>query len=346
MRKKDLLLALMCGSLCIEAALSSAAETGRRPLKVMMIGNSFSESVMRETPKLAAASGFVLDIAQAGIGGCPLDKHWANVVKAEDPSFKPYSFHYSYGSLRDQSQASVAKLGAKTNIPQALAAEKWDIVTIQQASGKSPFYKTYQPYADNLIAKIRELAPQAEIVIQETWSYSPYDKRLENWKMDPKGMHAALKDAYSQLAKKRNLRVIPTGDAAQLFRERLPVVYGRLLTPEEISALVKPATVDFQGDVVGRSVWEKGRKGQKTDANGFRLRMDRNHFNPRGHYLQACVWTAFLFKVDPTTFTYRPEGLPESDAKLMRECARDAIAGWKTACVLTETKDNTKGTHE
>ena len=302
---------------------------GKKPLRVLMIGNSFSESVMRETPKLAAASGFVLDIAQAGIGGCPLDKHWTNVVKSTDAEFKPYGFHYSYGSLKDQSQAPIAKLGKRTNIPQALAAEKWDVVTIQQASGKSPFYETYQPYADNLIAKIRELAPQAEVVIQETWSYSPYDGRLANWKLDPKGMHTALKGAYSQLAKKHNLRVIPTGDAVQLFRERLPVDYGTLLTKTEIAALKQPETIDFHGDVAGSSAWKKGRKGKQKDWDEIKLRTDFPHFNSRGHYLQACVWTAFLFKADPTAFTYRPDGLPESDAKLMRECARDAIAGWK-----------------
>ena len=321
-------LSLMVGaSLLAMAAVADPKDAAeRKSLKVLMIGNSFSESVMRETPKLAAASGFVLDIAQAGIGGCPLDKHWKNVEKSTDAEFKPYGFHYSYGSLKDQSQAPIAKLGRRTNIPQALVAEKWDVVTIQQASGKSAFYDTYQPYADNLIAKIRELAPQSEIVIQETWSYSPYDGRLATWKLDPKGMHAALKDAYSQLAKKHGLRVIPTGDAAQLFRERLPVDYGTPLTKREIAALKEPATIDFHGDVAGASSWKKGRKGKNKDWEEVKLRVDGAHFNPRGHYLQACVWTAFLFKADPTTFTYRPAGLPEADAKLMRECARDALS--------------------
>ena len=324
-------LSLVVGSslLAMATVADSKNAAEKKPIKVLMIGNSFTASVMRETPKLAAASGFVLDIAQAGIGGCPLDKHWANVEKSADADFKPYGFRYSYGSLKDQSQAPIAKLGKRTNIPQALAAEKWDIVTIQQASGKSAFPDTYQPYADNLIAKIRELAPQAEIVIQETWSYSPYDGRLAKWKMDPKGMHAALKSAYSQLARKHGLRVIPTGDAAQLFRERLPVEYGALLTKKEIAALKQPELIDFHGDVAGSCHWGQGRKGKQRDWQEIKLRCDFPHFNPRGHYLQACVWTAFLFKADPTTFTYCPKGLPEADAKLMRECARDAIAGWK-----------------
>ena len=32
-----------------------------------------------------------------------------------------------------------------------------------------------------MIAKIHELAPQAKILVQETWSYTPWDKRLKKW---------------------------------------------------------------------------------------------------------------------------------------------------------------------
>mgnify|MGYP003319731402 CR=1 FL=1 len=310
-------------ALAAAMSFSSDAPKAEKPLKVLMIGNSFTASVMRETPKLAAASGLKLDIVQCGIGGCPFDKHWGNVEKAGKKDFKPYGVSWSYASDPKKT------LPRRANVTEMLVADKWDVVTVQQASGKSAFYDTYQPYADNLIAKIRELAPQAEIVIQETWSYSPYDGRLANWKMTPAQMHAALRKAYRQLADKHSLRVIPTGDAAQLFRDRLPVKYDKVLTRAEIAALKQPEVIDFHGDVAGASHWGKGRKGKQKDADQVKLRLDSAHFNPRGHYLQACVWTAALFKVDPTTFTYRPEGLPEADAKLMRECARDAIANWK-----------------
>ena len=313
-----------CAALCAAVALSAGAdEAAKHPdktsLKVLMIGNSFTESVMRETPNLAKAAGLRLDIVQCYIGGCPLDKHWANVEKAGDKSFKPYRISASFASDPKR------KFPRTANVTEMLVAEKWDIVTIQQASGKSIFYETYQPYANDLIAKIRELAPQAEIVVQETWSYSPYDTRLKKWKMTPKTMYEALKKAYAQLAEKHRLRTIPTGDAVQLFRERLPVDYGTLLTHAEIKALKEPATIDFHGDVVGSSAWKQGRKGSGKGLEEVKLRTDFPHLNERGHYLQACVWVGFLFGVDPTTFTYRPESLPEADAKLMRECARDAL---------------------
>lgn len=292
-----------------QAAAERRGKVLDRPLKVLMIGNSFSESVMRETPKLAKSAGLGLDIVQCGIGGCPLDKHWANVEKSGNAEFKPYTVMESLASFSGPGR----KFPAKANVADMLAADRWDVVSIQQASGKSAFFDTYEPFAGKLIAKIRELAPQAEIVVQETWSYAPYDSRLAHWKMSPKDMYESLRKAYAQLASKYGLRTIPTGDAVQLFRSRLPVDYGKLLTGDEIAALKKPSTIDFHGDVVGASWWRDS------------LKNDFPHLNSRGHYLQACVWVGFLFGVDPATLAYRPDRLPPDDARLMRECARDAL---------------------
>ena len=322
--KKRFVIAMTLATAMI-AAVSAAQPAGakdgekKRAIKVLMIGNSFTASVMRETPALAKAEGLALDIVQCGIGGCPLDKHWANVEKAGKKDFKPYSISASISSDPER------KFPHQANVTDMLVAEKWDIVTIQQASGKSAFYDTYEPYAGNLIAKIRELAPQAEIVIQETWSYAPYERRLATWKMNPAQMHASLQKAYAQLAAKYGLRTIPTGDAVQLFRERRPVEYGTLLTRAEIAALKKPETIDLHGDVTGSATWRQGRKGRQKDWEEVKLRPDFAHLNARGNYLQACVWLGFLFKVDPVAFSYRPEFLSEADAKLMRECARDAL---------------------
>ena len=310
----------------VALAAVCALSVHAKSLKVLMIGNSFSVCVLREMPAVAADAGDTLDLASVQIGGCPLDRHWANVEKASDPDFKPYALSWNYASVKDQSAAPVARLGRKTNIPQALAADRWDVVTIQQASGKSAFPETYEPFAGKLIAKIRELAPQAEIVIQQTWSYSPYDGRLAQWKMTPAEMHVALRKAYAQLAARYGLRVIPTGDAVQMYRAYLPVDYGPPLTRKQIAALAEPALVDFHGDVTGSSHWGKGRKGSK-DADERRLRLDGAHLNSEGNYLQALVWQAALFGTDVTKLAYRPAAVGEERAALMRRCAMAAVRG-------------------
>jgi len=316
--------------LAATAALFVSAVQAKQ-LKVLMIGNSFSICVLKEMPACAASVGETLDLASLYIGGCPLNRHWGNVEKAGDPKFKPYVFSYSYASVKDPKDAPVAKLGKKANIPQALVADKWDVVTIQQASPMSPFPETYQPYADNLIAKIRELAPQAEIVLQETWSYTPYATEiLKKWNMTPETMHAAIKNAYGILAAKHKLRTIPTGDAVQLYRQKLPVNYGKLLTQAEIAAIQKPGLVDLHDDPVGNSSWKKVRKGQK-DADEVKLRLDVKHLNQKGNYLQACTWLAALFGTDVTKLVYVPTGLDPERAKLMRACAAEAVAAEITA---------------
>ncbi|MGN0853186.1 MAG: DUF4886 domain-containing protein [Kiritimatiellia bacterium] len=310
--------------------LSMACLAGEaKALKVLMIGNSFTCSVMRQTPAIAKALGCELDLANLSIGGCPLSRHWANVEKAADGEFRPYAVQLSWTSC-DAKEAPIRNVmkGGHANIPQALSADKWDVVTIQQASGQSAFYKTFQPYADNLIAKIRELAPQAEIRIQETWSYCPYDGRLGVWRMTPDTMYEALHESYRTLAKKHGLKIIPTATAVQEFRRRLPVRYAKVLTKKELAALKEPAVPEFYGDVCGKAFWGKGRKGQK-DADEIRLHVDPSHFNPEGEYLQGCVWVEALFGKDVNACTYTMKGLSDARAKLMRACAHDVVSARK-----------------
>ena len=136
-----------------------------------------------------------------------------------------------------------------------------------------------------------------------------------------------LKRVYAEIGRLyyEQAKDSPEGFFVPLFEQAGRLAEGVRARQREIDALKEPATIDFHGDVAGASSWKKGRPGKEKDADAVKLRLDPSHFNPRGHYLQACVWAGFLFGVDPTTFTYCPEGLPAADAKLMRECARDAL---------------------
>ena len=108
------------------------------------------------------------------------------------------------------------------------------------------------------------------------------------------------------------------------------IIYTILLLREQIDENLKnvPRVLAIYKEVEDYYYGDETCEGLK-DWDELKLRLDAPHFNPRGHYLQACVWTAALFGVDPTTLSYRPDFLPDSDAKLMRACARDAIADWK-----------------
>ena len=291
----------LLGALVAIALLTSGCSTEKpeeeRGTKVLMIGNSFSICLLQHLPQVAADRGVELDLASLYIGGCSLKRHWENVEKDGDEAFKPYKFgrnrfgKYTQGTI---------------NVCDALRLAKWDIVTIQQASHESWKPESYHPYGDRLIAKIRELAPQAKIVVQETWSYTPWDPRLAKWGVDQNVMYAKLHEAYGDFAKEKGLSVIPFGTAVQEWRKRLPVKY---------------AENSFGGDVVGGGRQEE-RDHFKRGADGKWVpNCDVFHLGRKGEYFQALVWAKALFGVDLTDLKYRPDFVSESDAKLMREIA-------------------------
>ena len=216
-RREFILCAVAFGSRLAAAGMCGSAAPGEvqpeRPLKVLMIGNSFSICNLRQMPQVAASMGLRLDLASLYIGGCSLERHWGNVIAATNASFRPYRFDRT-----TEGRKVVVK--GKANIPDALVLDKWDIVTIQQASHFSWRPETYHPFGDRLVAKIRELAPQAKIVVQETWSYPPWDRRLRKFGFDQAEMYARLNGAYAAFAAKHGLDVIPVGTAAEFVPNR------------------------------------------------------------------------------------------------------------------------------
>ena len=285
------------------AALSGCASTDSKEpsaLKVLMIGNSYSISCLAHLPQVAVDRGEDLDLASLYIGGCNLKRHWENAQKDGKEGFAPYRFDRVVCGKRTVD-------GAKRNVCEVLRMAKWDIVTVQQSSHDSWKPETYQPYGDKLIAKIRELAPQAKILVQETWSYTPWDKRMKNWGLDQNSMYRKAHKAYSDFAGKYGLSLIPMGTAVQEWRRRLPVKYTEN---------------SFGGDVVGGGKQEE-RDHFKRNADGKWVpNCDVFHLGRKGEYLQALVWAKALFPdIDLMELEYCPSYVSESDARLMKQIA-------------------------
>ncbi len=206
---KKIVLLLGLAAMC--AMASEKCE--EKPLGILMIGNSFSISNMKEMPNVAASIGEKLDIASLYIGGCSLERHWNNVVASTNAAFRPYRYDRTINGKK-------VVVNGKANIPDALVAHNWDVVTIQQCSHLSWRPETYHPFGDLLVAKIRELAPDAKIVVQETWSYPPWDRRLEKFGFDHAEMYSRLHKAYAEFAGKYGFEVIPVGTAAEIVPDR------------------------------------------------------------------------------------------------------------------------------
>ena len=104
-------------------------------IKVLAIGNSFSQDATRYLHDIAAADGLELKVVNLYIGGCSLNTHINNAVK-DLPL-------YTY-------ELNGKDTGKMISIKDALLADKWDVVTLQQVSHESICYETFQPYLSRL----------------------------------------------------------------------------------------------------------------------------------------------------------------------------------------------------
>ena len=276
----------------------------RSDLKVLMIGNSFSISVLREMPSVAASMGCRLDLASMYIGGCSLERHWNNLVASTNVDFKPYGYERNV-------RGKTLFRDVPANLLAVLKSDRWDVVTLQQASHFSWRPETFEPFLSNLIGEIKKLQPGAKICFQETWSYTPWDVRLAKWGITPDEMFAKIHAACGEHARAHGLEVIPTGTAIDLYRKALPVVY------RENSFGGDPCGGRWGGEFVKDEPTGKWKPGKGLDV--FHLGYD-------GEYLQALVWTAAMFGVDVTRCDYVPKYVATAErADKMRQCAQKAV---------------------
>ncbi len=271
-------------------------------MKVLTIGNSFTWSLRRYFPALCAFERKPLTIDFANFGGCELARHWS-YIKAEKAD--PLCRIYPGGRLCD-----------------ILGRESWDVVTIQQASHDSWREETYEPYAGNIISYVREFAPQAEIMVQQTWAYRADSGLFAKWGITQQEMHDKLTANYRALAGRYGLRVIPTGLAVAISRAAEPVPF-RGYDPVLRETLRWPDLPPQSGDVVGTMKWVKD-----ASSGEMTLQSDFIHLNIRGEYMQSCLWYAVLFGKKTSDIAFVPEDIGNSDAAFLREAAGRAMAEW------------------
>ena len=296
-----------------------ALHVGAKELKVLSIGNSFSFSVTRTLPAITASvPGCRLILTAAGIGGCSLERHWSEWEKAEqNPKYAPYGIRFI-----DSAKSSNVK-SSRGNVNKLVKTEKYDIIIIQQNSANSWKYATYQPFADKLIAVLKKYQPQAEIIIQQTWSYRSDSVRLRRWKLNSSSMYEQLASAYAQLAKAHGFRMIPAGYAVQIFRAKTPVKF-QAPDMKALAALKNKNAHGFDGEVVGYCKWMPNRK-----TKNFYLACDTSHLNPHGEYMQGAVWFSILFDRPATEIKYVLPGMKPEQAKFLLECANEAVSTFK-----------------
>ncbi len=300
----------------------SAAE--RQSLKLLAIGNSFSEDATAFLPAIADAANKDLTLARASIGGCSLERHARHLAEAQAGDENGRAYH-NFVDPKTGEKRSVTLI-------EALEADAWDIVTLQQVSHLSFRPETFHPYVDQLIAAIRQHAPTAEIVIHEIWAYRE-DHALfqKNDGFTPQKMYSGVRDTYRALASDTGLRLIPVGDAFHLARQTPRWTY----TPDPNFDFNHPPANQVPNQRTSLNVgwrWTKNKEGQTE------FRTDSIHANTAGRYLGACVWYLTLFESHTLPTDYTPEGLADDDAADLRPHALAAVQTERTRVSIAPAK--------
>lgn len=177
-------------------------------MRVLSIGNSFSQDAHRWLPALAAAAGTQLRAVNLYVGGCSLEQHWENTWK--DAAAYDYEIN--------------GENTGKSAVLAALRAENWDVITLQQVSHLAGKYESYMPYLPRLAALCRQLCPEAKLYLQQTWAYETDSEHpgFAGYHRDQREMHRAVRAACRKAAGVVEAAVIPTGDVIQHLRETLP----------------------------------------------------------------------------------------------------------------------------
>lgn len=182
-------------------------------IKILAIGNSFSQDATHYLHQIGEADNIELKVVNLYIGGCSLERHWNN-IQSEAAEY-----------LYEENGYSGEKY---ISIQNALNLEDWDYIVTQQVSHDAGIIETYHPYIENIVCYLKEKAPKAEILLQETWAYETdsLHSGFLNYHQNQHEMYIKVSETYKKIARQIGVRVIPCGDIVQQLRKKEPFLYG------------------------------------------------------------------------------------------------------------------------
>jgi hypothetical protein len=288
-------------------AAESAPVTTAKTVRLLTVGNSFSQNATHYLPSLATASGHALIHRPIAVGGASLQFHAEKAQKhAQDA---------------DDSAGLYAN---KRSLQQELAAEPWDFVTIQQASLKSDDLSTYRPYAGQLRDYVAKHAPGAQLLVHATWAYRCDDPRFTAKPSKSGGlatqqaMYRGLAHAYEVIAMELGVRLIPVADA--FYQADCKPHWGYRIDATFDFLNAQPPTLPDQTHSL-----HVGWRWTQQKAGPPKLSMDGHHANTAGEYLGACVFYEVLFGESVVGNTFVAPGLAQDYARFLRETAHKAV---------------------
>jgi len=204
-------MALLTVALHLPIFAAKQVDKESSPLKVLAIGNSFSEDAIENYLfELADAAGKKIIIGNLYIGGASLALHEEN-SKANKAA-------YSYRKINFSGQKNIIN---DFTLSDGLADEDWDFISVQQVSQSSGQYEVVMQHLPQLLAYVRERAPKAKIIYHQTWAYQ-HDSTHEgfaNYDRSQAKMYNAILKTTQEVSKLKDIHtVVPSGSAVQNAR--------------------------------------------------------------------------------------------------------------------------------
>ena len=206
-------LSLVCVSLFAQKFPNYPIPQQPDTLRILGIGNSFTDDGMMYLPELLEAAGIRnVVLGRLYIAGCSLERHCR-----EYAGNAPAYIYYKSTSNRWE---TVSK---KATLLDGIADERWDVVVLQQASGKSGIYPTYQPWFGRLVEIVRWCCPNAGACIawQQTWAYARNSQHRDfgRYEKNQQLMYRGIVSSVEQLMRETSVEVVvPSGTAIQDLR--------------------------------------------------------------------------------------------------------------------------------
>lgn len=243
-------------------------------IKILAIGNSFSQNAIEQNLyELAKERGIELIIGNMYIAGCSLERHANNIAddKAE------YSYRKIIGGVKTKTDGVA--------ISKALKDEKWNYISIQETSGSSGYFRTFQIYLPGIMKYLRSQTADIDVtfLLHQTWAYAQTSthKSFSRYDNDQMKMYNMIV-ATSKKAKELECFkiIIPAGTAIQNARD--------------------------------------GILGDNLCTDGY-------HLNKYGQYIAACAWFEQLFGQDVRKNTYKFPNMTDDEARAARSAAYNAV---------------------
>jgi hypothetical protein len=280
-------------------------------IKILTIGSSFAENATKYLPELAASRHVTIIVRKANLGGSGVAQHAAPLLIWEKDPTDPRGRSY-----RDREHPERPNF----SLVEALESEAWNYVTIQQFSGDSFKPETYEPHWGQLVQAVKKHAPQAIVLVHETWAYREDHEFFADGKLNQQGMYDGLVRAYNDIAHRYHSVLVPVGDAFQIARA----------TPQWHFTFPDPG-FDYANPPEGKLPNQMGSLNVgwfwKIDAASGKktLTLDAKHANVAGCYLGACVFFACVTGQEIRDVTWKPAELSEARAASLRLAASEAV---------------------